>query len=83
VLIELRRAKIPVHALEFFEAEFVGAEGTVMHARLLHGRLLLEPAYLQRERRPTRLCRGNLNIAFRPRPGDLLLMNADLAKPIP
>ncbi len=36
MLIELRRAEIPVHALEIFEAEFVGAKGTVMHARLLH-----------------------------------------------
>ena len=36
VLVELRRAEIPVYALEFFEAGFVGAEGTVMHARLLH-----------------------------------------------
>jgi hypothetical protein len=36
VLVELGRTEIPVHALEFFEAEFVGAEGTVMHARLLH-----------------------------------------------
>jgi hypothetical protein len=25
-----------VHLLEFSEAEFIGAEGTVMHARLLH-----------------------------------------------
>src|SRR4029077_3374017 len=36
VRIELWRAEIPVHACEFFETEFVGAEGTVMHTRLLH-----------------------------------------------
>ena len=36
MLVELGRTEIPVHALEFFEAEFVGAECTVMHARLLH-----------------------------------------------
>jgi hypothetical protein len=36
MLVKLGRAEIPVHALQFFEAEFVGAEGTVMHARLLH-----------------------------------------------
>src|SRR5262249_34226179 len=36
MLVELGRAEIPVHALQFFEAEFVGAKGTVMHAHLLH-----------------------------------------------
>jgi hypothetical protein len=84
VLIELRRAKIPVHALEFFEAEFVGAEGTVMHARLLHGRLLLEPAYLDSANAAPRASVAvTINIVFRTRSGDLLLMNAGLAKPIP
>jgi hypothetical protein len=55
-----------------------------MHARLLHGRFLLEPAYLQRDvvKRAFVAVTAN-NIAFRPRSGDLILMNAGLAKPIP
>lgn len=36
MLVELRRAVVPVHALQILEAEFVGAMSTVMHARLLH-----------------------------------------------
>src|SRR6185437_1733174 len=48
ILIELRRAEIPVHPFEIFETEFVGAEGTVAHARLLHEDSLLEPAYFIR-----------------------------------
>jgi hypothetical protein len=57
-----------------------------MHARLLHGRLLLEPAYLDRAnaaRRASVAVTVDLNIAFRPRSGDLIVMNAGLAKPIP
>jgi hypothetical protein len=57
-----------------------------MHTRLLHGRLLLEPAYLDRAnaaRRASVAVTVDLNIAFRPRSGDLIVMNAGLAKPIP
>jgi hypothetical protein len=55
-----------------------------MHARLLHGRLLLEPAYLDRANAARRASFAVItNIAFRPRSGDLILMNARLAKPIP
>jgi hypothetical protein len=57
-----------------------------MHARLLHGRFLLEPAYLDRAnaaRRASVAVTVDLNIAFQPRSGDLIVMNAGLAKPIP
>jgi hypothetical protein len=55
-----------------------------MHARFLHGRLLLEPAYLDRANVAKRASVAvTFNIAFRPRSGDLILMNAGLAKPIP
>jgi hypothetical protein len=57
-----------------------------MHARLLHGRLLLEPAYLDRANAAERASVAvtvDVNIAFRPRSGDLILMNRGLAKPIP
>src|SRR5262249_57359771 len=35
MLVELRGAEIPVHALELLEAEFVGAKSAVVQARLL------------------------------------------------
>jgi hypothetical protein len=55
-----------------------------MYARLLHGRLLLEPAYLDRANAAKRVSVAVIaNIAFRPGSGDLILMNAGLAKPIP
>jgi hypothetical protein len=57
-----------------------------MHARLLHGRLLLEPAYLDRANAAERASVAvtvDVNIAVRLRSGDLILMNAGLAKPIP
>jgi hypothetical protein len=51
----------------------------------LHERILLEPALLDRanaaERAP--VAETADIIAFRPRFGDLILMNAGLAKPIP
>src|SRR4051794_28069874 len=54
-----------------------------MHARLLHGNFLLEPAYLDRANAAKRASVAvTANIAFRPRSGDLILMNACLAKPI-
>ena len=43
-LVERGRAEVPLHLVEFFETEFVGAEGTVVHARLFHEVFLLEPA---------------------------------------
>jgi hypothetical protein len=80
----LRRTEVPVDALEFLEAKFVGAEGTVMHARLLHRRILLEPAYFDRANAARRASIAvTVNIAIRPRSGDLILMNTCLAKPIP
>src|SRR5580700_3785937 len=70
MLIELRRAEIPVHAFEFFETEFVGAEGTVMHARLLHEKPPKSP-HRQGEHQgkcySTRPPRGSCNMAVRPR----------------
>jgi hypothetical protein len=55
-----------------------------MHARLLHGRILLEPAYFDRTNAARRaLIAVTANIAIRPRSGDLILMNTGLAKPIP
>jgi hypothetical protein len=55
-----------------------------MHARLLHGRILLEPAYLDRANAAERVFIAvTANIAFQLRSGDLILMNAGLAKPIP
>src|SRR3982074_3172472 len=85
MLVELRRAKIPVHALEFFEAEFIGTKGTVMHARLLHGRLLLEPAYLDRAHAAKRasVAVTVINIASRPGPGNQIKRPPALKKPIP
>jgi hypothetical protein len=54
-----------------------------MHARLLHGNFLLEPAYLDRANAAKRASVAvTVNIAFRPRSGDLILVNAELAKPI-
>jgi hypothetical protein len=50
----------------------------------LHGRILLEPAYLDRANAAKRASVAvTVYIAFRPRSGDLILMNAGLAKPIP
>ena len=43
-LIKRGRAEIPLDLFEFFETEFVGAEGTVVHARIFHEVFLLEPA---------------------------------------
>jgi hypothetical protein len=63
-----------MHGLEFFEAEFVGAEGTVMHARLLHRSSSSNPRDRLREYR--RNARPQLL------PSGLLLVNARLAKPI-
>ena len=55
-----------------------------MHARLLHGRILLEPAYFDCANAARRASTAvTLNIAIRPRSGDLILVNAGLAKPIP
>jgi hypothetical protein len=54
-----------------------------MHARLLHGRFLLEPACIDRTIAAKRAFAAvTANIAFRPRSGDLILMNPGLAKPI-
>jgi hypothetical protein len=54
-----------------------------MHARLLHGRFLLEPACIDRTIAAKRASAAvTANIAFRPRSGDLILANAGLAKPI-
>jgi hypothetical protein len=36
VLIERRLKQVPMNRLEIFETEFVGAEGAVADARLLH-----------------------------------------------
>jgi len=47
----------------------------------LHGRILLEPANINRTNAAKRAV--TFNIAFRLRSGDLILMNAGLAKPIP
>jgi hypothetical protein len=50
----------------------------------LHGRILLEPAYLDRANAAKRASVAvTVYIAFRPRSGDLILINAGLAKPIP
>jgi hypothetical protein len=50
----------------------------------LHRRLLLEPAYFRRETPPNApIVAVTHIIAFRPWPGDLIVMNAELAKPIP
>ncbi len=46
VLIKLRRAEVPMHPFKIFQAELVGPKGAVALARLLHEKLLLEPAYL-------------------------------------
>ncbi len=57
-----------------------------MHDPSLARRILLEPAYLDRANAAKRASVAvNLtkNIAFRPWSGDLILMNAALAKPIP
>jgi hypothetical protein len=54
-----------------------------MHTRLLH-EILLEPAYLVRANAARRASVAvTVNIALPPRSGDLILMNAELAKPIP
>jgi hypothetical protein len=54
-----------------------------MHARLLHGNFLLEPAYLDRANAAKRASVAvTVYIAFRRRSGDLILVNARLAKPI-
>jgi hypothetical protein len=50
-----------------------------MYARLLHV-ILLESAYLQRAAAKRAAVAVTFNIAFRPRSGDLILMNAGLAK---
>jgi hypothetical protein len=49
----------------------------------LHERILLEPAYLQRDVAKRAAVAVTSNIAKWPRSGDLILMNAGLAKPIP
>jgi hypothetical protein len=55
-----------------------------MHARLLHGRLLLETAYLDRANAARRASFAvTFIIAFRPQSGDLIVGNAELANPIP
>ena len=55
-----------------------------MHARLLHGIILLEPAYFDCANAGRRASIAvTVNIAIRPRSGDLILMNTELAKPIP
>ena len=56
-----------------------------MHARLLHGTILLEPAYFDCANAAIRasIIAVTVNIAIRPRSGDLILMNTELAKPIP
>jgi hypothetical protein len=55
-----------------------------MNAGLLHGKFLLEPAYVDRTIAAKRASAAvTFNIAFRPRSGDLILVNDGLAKPIP
>jgi len=49
----------------------------------LHGKILLEPANINRANAAKRAGAVTFNIAVRLRPGDLILMNAGLAKPIP
>jgi hypothetical protein len=49
----------------------------------LHGKILLEPANINRANAAKRAVAVTFNIAFRLRPGDLILMNTGLAKPIP
>jgi hypothetical protein len=50
----------------------------------LHGRILLEPAYFDCANAARRASIAvTVNIAILPRSGDLILMNAGLAKPIP
>jgi hypothetical protein len=48
----------------------------------LHGRILLEAANIKRANAAKRAVAVTFNIAFRLRSGDLILMNAGLAKPI-
>jgi len=52
----------------------------------LHGKILLEPANIDRANAANRAVAVTFNIAFRAsvrRPNDLILMNAGIAKPIP
>jgi hypothetical protein len=49
----------------------------------LHGKILLEAANINRANAAKRAAAVIVNIALRLRPGDLILMNAGLAKPIP
>jgi hypothetical protein len=49
----------------------------------LHGKILLEAANINRANAAKRAVAVTVNIALRLRPGDLILMNTGLAKPIP
>src|ERR1700692_1148094 len=73
MLIELRCAEIPVHAFELFETEFVGAKGTVMHARLLHQKPPKNPHRQGKYEGPLNASvAGTFNMAVRPRRVDLI-----------
>src|ERR1700730_9724828 len=84
ILIKLRRSQIPVHAFKILSAEFVGAEGAVAYAGLLHRKSSSNPRIPFARMPPdARLSRDHrFNIASRPKSSDLLLMNAGLAKPV-
>jgi len=49
----------------------------------LHGKILLERANINRANAAKRAAAVTFNIAFRLRSGDLILVNAGIAKPIP
>ena len=76
---------VPMPALEIFKAELVGAEGTVMHARLLHEEPPRTRVSLFARMSLVAPRRGDdrhQNIASRPRSGDLIVGIAGLAKPV-
>ena len=74
---ELRRAEIPMHRLELRQSEFVGAEGSVMHARLLHRYSSSNPLYRARLAARRAVV---ANIAIRPRSRDLIVATRRIAR---